>query len=106
MVSKLGIGFPLPIEVVPFAVEAVRRELAKIGEVTRRARDGAPFVTDNGNAILDVRFRGGIEDPVGLEAALDRIPGVVETGLFIGLAHRLVVGTDDGNVTVEDRPRC
>jgi ribose 5-phosphate isomerase A len=106
VVSKLGIGFPLPIEVVPFAVEAVRRELAKIGEVTRRARDGAPFVTDNGNAILDVRFRGGIEDPVGLEAALDRIPGVVETGLFIGLAHRLVVGTDDGNVTVEDRPRC
>jgi ribose 5-phosphate isomerase A len=64
------------------------------------------YTTDNGNWIFDVRFQSGIEDPPELEAALDRIAGIVETGLFVGLAHRVVIGGDDGAVTVRDCPRC
>lgn len=106
LVPKLGSTFPLPVETVAFAVPAVERALGKLGQVAVRGRDGSPFVTDNGHWILDVRFPSGIEDPPALEAALHRIAGVVETGLFLGLAHRLVIGGDDGSVEVRDCPRC
>lgn len=105
-VARLGTSFPLPVEVIPFAIAPVRRALERIGTVVPRLRDGKPFVTDNGNWILDLRCPDGIVDPAGLETALDRIPGVVETGLFVGLAHRLVVGLDDGSLRVKDCPRC
>ncbi len=106
VVSRLGSTFALPVEVVPFALGPVRRALDRYGTVVLRQRDGGPWVTDNGNWILDVRFAGGIESPPELESALDRIPGVVETGLFVGLAHRLVIGNDDGTITTRDAPRC
>jgi ribose 5-phosphate isomerase A len=106
VVPKLGLTFPLPVEVVPFAAPAVERALKLHGEVTLRAREGLTYTTDNGNWIFDVRFQSGIEDPPELEAALDRIAGIVETGLFVGLAHRVVIGGDDGAVTVRDCPRC
>ncbi|MBI3817909.1 MAG: ribose-5-phosphate isomerase RpiA [Planctomycetes bacterium] len=106
VVEKLGTTFPLPIEVVPFAAGVVRRSLERFGNVTERMRDGNIYLTDNGNAILDVRFRNGIEDAASLETALDRIPGVVETGLFVGLAHRVVIAKDDGTIEVRDCPRC
>ena len=104
VVSRLG-AFPLPIEVVPFAREVVERALKSRGAQPKRrlARDGGNYLTDNGNQILDCHFPGGIADAPGLERELDQIPGIVETGLFIGLSHVLVVGHPNGSVEVRER---
>jgi len=105
VVERLGLRFALPVEVVPFARAAVARRVAALGAAwTLRMRDGQEVaLTDNGNEILDCRFPGGIADPAGLEHALDRIPGVVESGLFVGLAHVLLVGGEDGRVEMRAR---
>lgn len=98
LVAQLGTSFLLPVEVVPFARPTVRRALERLGcaPVLRVADREEPYVTDNGNLILDCHFEGGIPDPRELEGALARIPGVVESGLFIDLAHAVVVGEPDG----------
>ncbi len=91
-VERLG-KFPLPIEVVPFGITATRALVARLasdcgcdGEITiRPGKSGKPFVTDNGNHILDCAF-GEIEDPDALDDSLKLVPGVVENGLFIGIA--------------------
>jgi ribose 5-phosphate isomerase A len=57
---------------------------------------GRPYVTDNGNLILDCRFPGGIEEPARIEMEIDRIPGVVESGLFVRMTRRVIVGYPDG----------
>jgi ribose 5-phosphate isomerase A len=95
-VPVLG-AFPLPIEVVPFglaatrrAIEAVAAELGLRGAIAPRAADGRAFVTDGGHYILDASF-GRIGDPDRLAARLSTIPGVVEHGLFIGLASAAIV---------------
>jgi len=107
VVERLGVRFPLPVEVVPFARAAVARRIGALGAAwTVRMRDGKEVaLTDNGNEILDCRFPGGIADAAALERALDEIPGVVESGLFVGLAHTLVVADDDGRVEQRSRPR-
>jgi ribose 5-phosphate isomerase A len=104
-VERLGVRFPLPVEVVPFARAAVARRIAKLGAAwVLRMRGGSEVaLTDNGNEILDCRFPGGIADPRTLERALDEIPGVVESGLFVGLAHCLVIGEEGGRVEVRER---
>jgi ribose 5-phosphate isomerase A len=104
VVERLGTTFALPVEVVPFALASVGRALARLAcePVLRRAQSG-PFVTDNGNWILDCRFARGIDDAPALERAIDAIPGVVESGLFIGMAHVLVVGREDGTCEVRTR---
>jgi ribose 5-phosphate isomerase A len=105
-VERLGVRFALPVEVVPFARAAVARRIAALGASwTLRAREGRVAMTDNGNEILDCRFPGGIGDAPALERTLDALPGVVETGLFVGLAHVLVVGDDDGRVETLERSR-
>jgi ribose 5-phosphate isomerase A len=99
LVSVLG-GFPLPIEVVPFAAAYVHREIAqRFGDIdiARRGEATAPFVTDNGNWILDAHF-GRIGDPPGLDHALREIHGVVATGLFYGIADDVLVGEANGTV--------
>jgi ribose 5-phosphate isomerase A len=97
MVARLG-AFPLPVEVVPFSVDYVAREIEALGaRVQRRAHDGAPYVTDNGNAILDCSF-GPIDDPRALDTELTALHGVVCTGLFIGLTSRVLVSRADGTV--------
>ncbi|HLH11460.1 MAG TPA: ribose-5-phosphate isomerase RpiA [Methylovirgula sp.] len=101
-VDRLG-AFPLPIEAVPFGLEATRRHIAQSagqcgcrGEIRLRlAAGGAPFVTDGGHYILDGAF-GTIEDPARLAAALSAIPGVVEHGLFIGLAQGAILAGVEG----------
>jgi ribose 5-phosphate isomerase A len=105
VVERLGTTFKLPVEVVPFARALVARRIAKLGcePILRRAKDGGDYRTDNGNEILDCRFPGGIADARALELALDAIPGVVESGLFIGLAHVLVIGHPDGRAEVRER---
>jgi len=106
IVERLGTTFPLPVEVVPFARSVVRRALAGLGaDATLRTRDGVAFRTDNGNEILDARFPDGIADTSAMERAIDRIPGVVESGLFVGLAHVLVIGHPDGRVEVRHKPK-
>ena len=103
LVERLGVRFALPVEVVPFARAAVARRIARLGAAwTLRQREGQVARTDNGNEILDCRFPGGIADARALERALDEIPGVVESGLFVGLAHRLVIGDEDGRVETRE----
>jgi ribose 5-phosphate isomerase A len=95
LVKTLGGRGRLPVEVVPFAVPFVRRRLTELGyPPVVRLKDAAPFVTDNRNLILDAAV-GSISDPAGLEATLRAIPGVVGTGLFVGMAHAVLVW-DDG----------
>ncbi|KAB2874156.1 MAG: ribose-5-phosphate isomerase RpiA [Bauldia sp.] len=100
-VSVLG-AFPLPIEVVPFGLGATRRaievaasRLGLAGGVQLRLAGEGSFVTDGGHYILDASF-GRIPDPDALAAALQAIPGIVEHGLFIGLASAAVIGRGDG----------
>ena len=99
--------FPLPIEVVAFGHASTARRidaaLADLGlavrAVLRRREDGHPLKTDNGNVIYDAAC-GAIEDPAALAAVLKSLTGVVEHGLFLGLAERALLGTDDGVVTL------
>ncbi len=98
-VTRLGISFPLPLEVVPFAGTPVLRRLESWGlQVERREREGRAVVTDNGNLLLDAVVPGGIADPAEFDARLQSIPGLVETGLFVGLAHEALLGAADGTV--------
>jgi ribose 5-phosphate isomerase A len=95
IVEKLGTGFPLPIEVLPFAATPAAISVGKLGaSVTLRKGESSPVTTDNGNFILDADF-GPIDDPDGLERKLKSIPGVLETGLFLGYADLAYVGTLD-----------
>jgi ribose 5-phosphate isomerase A len=102
LVDRLG-AFPLPVEVVPFGLKAtglaVRRAAERLGlepviDLRMRA-DGHVFVTDGGHHILDCRL-GAIDDPAALAAALSVIPGVVEHGLFLGLARAAFVAGSSG----------
>jgi ribose 5-phosphate isomerase A len=93
-VPALG-KFPLPVEVIVFAEALLSRRIADLGAsvVLRRDETGRPFVTDEGHHILDCSF-GRIPDPSGLAGKLDRMPGVVEHGLFLGLADTALIGKD------------
>jgi len=95
MVDKLG-AFPLPIEVVPYALVNVFKKLERKGYSPQvRMKDGEKYITDSGNNIIDAGF-GVIEDPNKLEIALNMIPGVVENGLFLDVVDIVIVGKDDG----------
>lgn len=97
LVQGLGTRAPVPVEVVPYGHTRTARRLAQLGcqPVLRRARDSnSPYITDNANFIYDCRFPR-IEDARALEARMDAIPGVVESGLFIGLAHVVICATGD-----------
>ena len=88
-------GQPVPVEVLPFAISVVKHKIEAIGgkAVLREAKGKVgPVITDNGNVVIDAGF-GLIDDAVELEKNLQMIPGVVETGLFIGLANIAYVGT-------------
>ena len=102
VVERLGTTFLLPVEVVPFARAMVAREITRLGAepVLRVTEPGELYLTDNGNQILDCRFPEGIPDPAATEAELARIPGMVESGLFVGLAQVVVIGDEDGTVEV------
>jgi ribose 5-phosphate isomerase A len=92
LVPHLG-AFPTPVEVVPYALPWVERELGHrfpAARYARRTRDGNPYITDNANALLDVRF-GEIDAPADLAEAVRAIHGVVDVGLFVGLADEVIV---------------
>ncbi len=95
LVPVLG-KFPLPIEIISFARAVVEKRIAALGATPklRTKPDGSPYLTDNGNQILDCAF-GKITDPPALAQALSNIAGIVEHGLFIGLASMALVGRGD-----------
>ena len=101
LVGRLGEHHPLPVEIVRFAWRETRRELLAFvpAATLRRGADGRPFVTDEGHLILDCELapRGG-EGLPALAAALKALPGVVEHGLFCGMADEVLVGHADGSV--------
>ena len=96
-VPVLGGSFPLPIEVVPFGWGSTAREIEALtkSRVVLRERNGIPFKTESGNMIVDVHI-DRIDQPRDLEIALNHIPGVVETGLFVNRTDILIVGTLQG----------
>jgi len=93
LVEKLGSRTPIPIEVVPFATPSATRHLNELGgmAVVRKKADGFPFVTDNQNWILDTDF-GPIDEPARLDGAARKIPGIVDTGIFLEMADVVLVG--------------
>jgi len=103
VVDTLG-AFPLPIEVVRYGWRSTERELRKLlrqfglGDrlITLRGGEGNPVVTDSGHYLLDCQL-GRIDDPDALAPQFNEIPGVVEHGLFVGIAHEMVVGHADGS---------
>ena len=106
MVVTLG-RFPLPVEVVPFGfastlrmIEAMTAQAGCEGEIRQRQKkDGAPFITDQGNYVVDCAL-GVIAEPEVLAFALKRIPGVVEHGLFLGVADLAIVASKEGVETL------
>jgi len=99
-VERLGSGFRLPVEVVRFAWEDMARRLAvMLPEPELRGKGGEPYVTDEGHYIIDCAIPEG-SDLNALDVDLRRVPGVVEHGLFVGLAERALLGTPDGGVEV------
>jgi ribose 5-phosphate isomerase A len=101
LVERLGEGFPLPVEVVRFAWRDTRRRLRRLlPDAELRLRDhGESYVTDEGHFILDCSLPGDA-DLGTLDRSLKQVPGVVEHGLFIGLAERVLLGRTDGEVEV------
>jgi len=102
--EKLGMNWKkgVPIEVIPMAYFPVMKKLEVLSgkPILRMAQSkSGPLITDNGNFILDVDF-GVIENPTELNDKLLHIPGIVDTGLFIGMASSAYIGTEDGNVEV------
>ncbi|MFZ0684154.1 MAG: ribose-5-phosphate isomerase RpiA [Terriglobales bacterium] len=95
VVPVLG-KFPLPVEVISFARTVVEKRIVTLGASPklRTKPDGSPYLTDNGNPILDCSFRQ-IADASALALALSNIPGIVEHGLFIGLASMALIGRGD-----------
>lgn len=96
--------FSLPIEVVPYGWKQVRAKIEKTFgiEIKLREKDGAPFVTDHGHYILDCCFQK-IEDPAGLNTKLHLIPGIVETGLFVDMCNKAIIGYPDGSTKIIEK---
>jgi ribose 5-phosphate isomerase A len=100
VVKKLGVGV-LPVEVSPFLWRSTAHRLASVAtSLTVRGGEERPYVTDNGNLILDLMLAEGIADPEVLAAALKAMTGVVEHGLFIGLTDTCIVAGPDGPLVV------
>jgi ribose 5-phosphate isomerase A len=106
LVERLNLGFLLPVEVLPGAWRQVQGQLANLGgeaQLRMAVKKAGPVVTDQGNLVLDVRFDGGIGDPVGLEKEINNLPGVLENGLFVNLTDQVLVGEiTDGIAAVRD----
>lgn len=102
LVEKLG-AFHLPVEITPFSWQYTQRMVDKFDcTSTLRKKDGEIYVTDNGNYILDCDF-GVIENPIKLTEELNKLPGVVENGIFAEMADIVVVGYESGEVKVLEK---
>ncbi len=95
LVETLGTKSPLPVEVLPFGHLKTKAAIEGLGCKAAVKGGEKPFITDNGNLVYECRFTS-IEDPELLEAELHLIPGVVESGLFIDLATKIIIGSGEG----------
>ena len=104
VVKCLGIDFALPVEVTKFGWPATKKTLEEFGCTVelRMIMEDEPFITDNGNYILDCEFIK-IDNPEELHVNLNNIPGVVENGLFIGLVDEVIVGGKQGLLTLDKK---
>lgn len=104
LVRRLGERSPVPVEVLPSAHEYTARKLTELGgePKLRIAASGASFITDNGNYIVDVKFRS-IPKPAELERKINCVPGVVENGIFVGVAGVVLVGHEGGCETLRSK---
>ncbi|MDO8434262.1 MAG: ribose-5-phosphate isomerase RpiA [Candidatus Binatus sp.] len=103
LVPKLGHRGSLPVEVVPFGLALVTKKIKALGMKPRlREKDGNEFVTDNGNLILDCGLKP-LANPARLERELHAIPGVVGTGLFLGMADTVLIAEKSGKIAVRKR---
>ena len=102
IVEKLGVGF-LPVEVSIEDHENTRNEITTLGcsADIRIEANSQPFITDNNNYIYHCKFKDGIEDPKSLDLNLMKIEGVVDTGLFIDMTSKVIIGTSKGTKIIE-----
>lgn len=100
-VEKLG-GVPLPIEIIRFAHLSTIHKLEKFGYfgAIRLESNGKPIITENGNYLFDAQLPENFDNPIKEERNIRSVPGVVETGLFIGLAGRVITGFSDGSFEI------
>ena len=105
LVDRLGSTFLLPVEVIPMAVSPVMRALKSLGgqpELRMGVKKAGPVITDQGNLVIDVKF-AAIDNPADLETTINNIPGVLENGLFVGVANVILVGEiKDGKPMVRE----
>jgi ribose 5-phosphate isomerase A len=105
LVDKLGSSFLLPVEVIPMAIAPVTRAIEKLGgkpELRMGVKKAGPVITDQGNMVIDVKF-DSIDNPAELEKTLNNIPGVLENGLFVGVADKVLIGeVKDGQPIVRE----
>ena len=105
LVEKLNLDFKLPVEVLPSAWKQVQKTLHDLGgkgNLRMAQKKAGPIVTDQGNLILDLSFRHGIDQPDLLESQINNIPGVLENGLFVNLTDQVLVGkVENDEVGVE-----
>lgn len=105
IVDRLGSTFLLPVEVLPMAMTPVMKAIEKLGgkpELRMGVKKAGPVITDQGNLVIDVKF-DRIDNPAELEKTLNNIPGVLENGLFVGVADLVLVGeVIDGQATVRE----
>ena len=101
---QLG-SFPLPVEVIPYGWKQVQQKIAELYELTPvlRVKNNEPFLTDHGHYILDCPFQT-ILSPLILNNSLHAIPGVVETGLFIDMCEKAIIGYPDGTIRHLTKP--
>lgn len=101
LVEELGLC-PLPLEVLPFGTEAIRKQIADLGfaGAWRKKADGSYYLTDNHNRIFDVSLPSQLGNPEIVHEQLRSVPGVLETGFFFNLATTIVIGKKDGTVDI------
>ena len=107
LVQNLNLSFPLPVEVLPNAwkqVKDVISEMNGISTLRMATKKAGPVVTDQGNLILDVLFSDGIKNPKEIEMSINNIPGVLENGLFVDIADKVLVGKIENNIPVVFSP--
>ena len=101
IVEKLNLDFKLPVEVLPSAWKQVQNTLINLGgegDLRMAQKKAGPIVTDQGNLILDLTFRNGIDQPELLESQINNIPGVLENGLFVNLTDEVLVGKVENDI--------
>lgn len=103
VVTTLG-KFPIPVEITPFAYKITSHKLLKFAKSLdlRKTNNGSPFITDNHNFIVDLQLKNSDINFENINREIKEIPGVCETGLFLNIAGRVIIGYEDGHVDIRE----